>query len=73
MDAVYLRPKDRMKLTESGEQSQLMTSIMAHLFDDNEQSLLDIPEDQLPQTLDEAAKAIPEAIVGVHQFWSTHT
>ncbi|MEX5578698.1 hypothetical protein DD556_10815 [Phaeobacter sp. JL2872] len=68
MDAVALRPKAWLKLTESREHVHLMTPIMAHLFDDSGQSLLGIPEEQLPQALDEASKAIPTTVVEVYQF-----
>jgi len=69
MDAVALRPKDWLKLTESREHGHLMTPIVAHLFDDIGQSLLGIQEAQLPQALDEASKAIPTTVVEVYHFF----
>ncbi len=52
MDAVALKPRDWLKLTASREHSHLMTPIIAHLLDENGQSLLGNPEDQLAQALD---------------------
>ncbi|MEO3480663.1 YecA family protein [Phaeobacter sp. CAU 1743] len=73
MEAVSLRPRDWLKLTASREHGHLMTPIIVHLFDDSGQSLLGIPEDELPKALDEAAKAIPTTVVGVHEFWKPWT
>jgi yecA family protein len=71
MDAVAMRPKAWLRLTESEAHSHLMTPIMAHLFTDEGQSVLGIPEHKLSEVLDEAAKAIPTSVVGVYKFWRT--
>jgi uncharacterized protein len=69
MDAVAMRPEDWLRLTESGQHGHLMTPIMAHLFTDEGQSVLGIPEHKLSEVLDEAAIAIPTSVVGIHGFW----
>jgi uncharacterized protein len=69
MDAVALRPKEWLRLTESGSDGHLVTPIMVHMMDDNGQSVMGIPHEQLQQVLGEAADAIPEAVTGIFQFW----
>ena len=73
MDAVALRPKAWLRLTESGSHGHLITPIMAHLLDDSGNSALGIPQEELDQSLAEAAEQIPDAIVGIHQFWASKT
>lgn len=46
-----------------------MTPILSHLLDDDGNSVLGIPEDQLADALDEAAEVIPAAVAGIHEFW----
>jgi uncharacterized protein len=69
MDAVALRPKEWLRLTESGSDGGLVTPIMVHMMDDNGQSVMGIPHEQLQQVLGEAADAIPETVTGIFQFW----
>ena len=42
MDAVALRPKEWLRLTESGTSCHLMTPILCHLIDENGNSVLGI-------------------------------
>ena len=70
MQAVSLRPKEWLRLTESGTHGFLMTPILCHLLDENGNSLLGIPQEKLDASLAKAAEDIPSAIVGIHQFWS---
>lgn len=69
MQAVSLRPKEWLRLTESGTRGQFITPIMVHLLDENGNSVMGIPQKDLDQTLDEAAEHIPEAVVAIHRFW----
>ncbi|UOA30469.1 hypothetical protein DSM110093_00217 [Sulfitobacter sp. DSM 110093] len=69
IDAVSLRPRKWLRLTESGTQGHLMTPLMLHMLDDAGSSLMGIPQEDLNQALDEAAEAIPEAVVGIYRFW----
>lgn len=69
MQAVALRPREWLRLTESGTHGQLMTPILCHLIGDDGNSVLSIPQDRLAETLDEAADAIPATVVGIYQFW----
>ena len=43
--------------------------IMVHILDENGNSVLGIPQEDLDQTLGEAAEQIPEAVVAIHRFW----
>ena len=72
MDAVALRPKEWLRLTESGADGHLVTPIMVHMMDDNGHSVMGIPHEELQQVLAEAADAIPEAVTGIFQFWRSH-
>jgi len=71
MDAVSLRPKEWLRLTESGTSGHLMTPILCHLLDENGNSVLGIRQEDLDATLDQAAEKIPNAVVGIYQFWRT--
>ncbi len=69
MQAVSLRPKEWLRLTESGSHGAFVTPIMLHLFDDTGNSMMGIPQEQLDATLDAAAEEIPNAVVAIHRFW----
>ncbi|WP_299789013.1 YecA family protein [uncultured Marivita sp.] len=69
MQAVSLRPKDWLRLTESGVGGQLIIPIMVHILDENGNSVLGIPQEDLDQTLGEAAEHIPKAVIAIHRFW----
>lgn len=69
MQAVSLRPKEWLRLTESGTGGQFITPIMVHLLDENGNSVMVIAQEDLDQTLNEAAGHIPEAVVAIHRFW----
>jgi len=42
---------------------------MVHLLDDNGDSVMGIPQEELKQVLGEAADAIPKTVTGIFQFW----
>lgn len=69
LQAVSLRPKEWLRLTESGIGGKLITPIMVHLLDENGNSVMGIPQEELDRTLDEAAEHIPETVVAIHRFW----
>ena len=71
MKAVSLRPKEWLRLTESGTHGHIMTPILAHLLDEEGNSVLGIPQDKLDETLAQAADSIPTFIVSIFQFWAT--
>jgi len=71
MDAVALRPKHWLRLTESDLEGSLMAPIMAHMLDDEGNSILGIPHNKLDVALAEAAKVIPDAVVGIFRFWKS--
>jgi yecA family protein len=69
MQAVALRPKQWLKLTESGTGGQLITPMMVRLLDDNGNSVMGIPQEQLDQALEQAAEKIPDSVVAIYRFW----
>ena len=69
MDAVALRPKEWLRLTESGTSGHLMTPILCHLIDENGNSVLGIRGEDLFDALGQAAEYIPDAVTAIYQFW----
>ena len=69
MEAVKLRAKEWLRLTESGEYGSLMMPILLHILDDEANSPFEIPREELAQVLDDAADAIPDAVVAIYEFW----
>ena len=69
MQAVSLRPKEWLRLTESGSDGHLITPIMLHLMDDNGNSVMGVPQEELDEVLAQAAEDIPTAVVGIHNYW----
>jgi uncharacterized protein len=69
MEAIGLRPRDWLQLTESGNAGQLVTPILAHLLDDDGNSILGIPQTDLDEALDAAAETIPEVVGEIFRFW----
>ena len=48
-----------------------MAPIIAHMLDDEGNSMLGIPQDKLDVALAEAADAIPDAVSGIFKFWKS--
>ena len=69
MDAVALRPREWLRLMESGSDGHLTTPIMLHLMDDNGNSVMGVPQEELDEVLAQAAKDIPTAVVGIYNYW----
>ncbi len=69
MQAVALRPKEWLRLTESGTDGHLIAPVVAHLLDENGNSSLGIPREMLDVALAEAADAIPAAVAGIFAYW----
>ena len=69
MDAVSLRPKEWLRLTESVTSGHLMTPILCHLIDENGNSVMGIRKEDLFHALGQAAEDIPDAVVGIYEFW----
>ena len=70
MQAVGLRPKEWLRLTESGTDAHLTAPILVHLLDDHGNSVLGIPQERLDETLAKAADDIPSAVVAIRGFWN---
>jgi uncharacterized protein len=71
MQAVSLRPKQWLRLTESGTGGQLITPIMVHLLDEDGNSVMGIPLAKLNDALAVAAEKIPTSVVAIHSFWAS--
>ena len=69
MQAVSLRPREWLRLSESGSHGHLLTPIMVHMIDEQGNSAMGIPQEELDQTLEAAAEQIPDAVVGIYRFW----
>lgn len=69
MQAVALRPKEWLRLTESFTDGHLVSPIMVHLLDDHGNSAMGIPQEKLDEALAEAAAAIPDAIARIFTYW----
>ncbi|MGQ3488803.1 YecA/YgfB family protein [Roseovarius pacificus] len=69
MKAVSLRPKEWLRLTESGSDGHLVTPILVHLMDEQGNSVLGIQQEKLDEVLDDAARHIPNVVAGIFQFW----
>ena len=69
MKAVSLRPKDWLRLSESGSHGPLLTPILVHLIDEEGNSVMGIPQEELDEALEGAAEAIPTAVAGIYRFW----
>lgn len=71
IEAVGLRPKEWLRLTESATSGHLVTPILAHLLDDDGNSVLGIQREELSAALEEAAAAIPTAVGDIFRYWRT--
>ena len=61
--------KEWLRLTESGTDGHLVAPIIAHLLDENGNSVMGIPQEELDEVLAEAADAIPDAVSEIYQYW----
>jgi uncharacterized protein len=66
MDAVKMRPErwDAFAQTDTG--AKLMLPILVHMIDDEGNSAMDIPQEELSSTLDTAAEAIPMVVPAIY-------
>ena len=69
MQAFSLRPKEWLRLTESGSDDHLMTPIILHLMDENGNSAMGVAQKDLDEVLDKAAEDIPTAVAGIFDYW----
>ncbi|WP_375571382.1 YecA family protein [Seohaeicola saemankumensis] len=69
MQAVALRPKEWLRLTESGTDGHLVAPIMVHLMDDNGSSVMGIAQEEQDRVLAIGAEAIPYALIDIFNYW----
>jgi len=71
MDAVHMRGDSWSELLRSDVGQAWMFPILAHLLDDEGQSLVGAKQDQLDALLDMAAERIPETVPHIFSFWQS--
>ena len=69
MDAFALREQQWDELLATEEGQDWMFPILAHLFDDEGNSLSGASKEELPAVLDEAAQQIPVSVPKIFAFW----
>jgi len=69
MDAFVLREQQWEELMETEQGQDWMFPILAHLFDDEGNSLSGATKEELPAALDEAAQLIPVSVSKIFVFW----
>ncbi|MGB8622250.1 MAG: UPF0149 family protein [Paracoccaceae bacterium] len=67
LDAVKLRPDRWDAFVQTDKGGELMLPIMVHIFDENGNSMLGLPQEEIDETLDSAAAAIPSAVPAIHR------
>jgi len=71
MDACALQSHQWAELMQSEVGRNLMTPILAHIFDDEGESVLGIDEDDLEEVLDEASGQIVESVPLIFAYWTS--
>jgi len=69
MDALHLREAEWGHLLGSEEGLELMFPILAHLLDENGNSLVGATQEQLDSLLDVASERIPDVVPRIYNFW----
>ena len=67
MEAVKCRHETWDKFTSTANGSKMMMPILVHLLDENGNSLFNIPQEELDETLDAASEAIPSILPAIYQ------
>ena len=68
MESIKLCPREWLRLQESGRDGDLMAPILVHILDNNGNSVMGIPQEDLDAALEETAKQIPEAVLGIFNY-----
>ena len=68
MESIKLCPREWLRLQGSGRDGDLMTPILVHILDNNGNSVMGIPQEDLDAALEETAKQIPEAVLGIFNY-----
>ncbi len=66
MDAVKMRPERWDAFIQTDRGSKLMLPILVHLIDDDGNSEMGIPQEELDATLDTAAETLPTAVPAIY-------
>lgn len=73
MDAVKLRGEEWKALVSTEEGAKLMMPILVHLIDENGNSQFEIPQEELDETLDQAAEAILTVVPAIFTLTPRHS
>jgi uncharacterized protein len=68
MTAVKLRADGWQRFLESREGAELMIPILVHMLDDNGNSLFGVPQEELDDTWDQGAEAIPMVVGAIFKL-----
>ena len=67
MEAVKLSPEKWEAYSQSNEGGKLMLPILVHMFDDNGNPLFELAQEDIDETLDAAAEAIPTTLPAIYR------
>lgn len=67
MQAVKLRPEKWDAFSQTDKGSRMMLPILVHMFDDDGNSLFDLAQEDVDETLDAAANAIPTIVPSIYR------
>lgn len=71
MQALHLRTDDWASLLETDNGNALLFPILAHLIDEDGNSLVGAQQEELDALLDSSAEKIPEVVPQIFQFWQS--
>ena len=71
MDAYELQSDQWHELLLTDLGMEWMHPIMAHLFDEDGQSLVDAKETEIDALLEQSAKQIPETVPHIFAYWQS--
>jgi len=69
MDAIHLHTDSWHELMRSDMGREWMFPVLAHLFDEDSQSLVEVSEEEMHALLDTAAEMIPTTIPNIFTLW----
>lgn len=73
MDAVKLRPERWDAFAQTNTGAKLMLPILVHMIDDEGNSVMGVPQEELDETLAAAADAIPTVVPAIYRHISMIT
>lgn len=71
MEGIQLNPEAWVPLLEDEEGKTILSPIIAHLHDEEGNSLMMGDSDRMDELYDQAADLIPSSVIAIHKFWKT--